>query len=180
MWIYLHQITGHCWCRKGFTGVTHDRYVHFQFFSTTGSRRVKFGSLQLVSRSVIRHKNPRGKLTHPSQGQELESAGRFTDQTKNSISSKKYEKVLYVTVIYTTYQVLLQGSLIWLILRKEKEILSWMKWITKNWLIWWKNCYKRELIDMHQPIQIITFLLLDMWQWIKSHLFKAAKLFCKV
>ena len=56
-----------------------------------------------MSRSVIRHKNPRGKLTHPSQGQELESAGRFTDQTKNSISSKKCEKVLYVTVIYTTH-----------------------------------------------------------------------------
>ena len=56
-----------------------------------------------MSCSVIRHKNPRGKLTHPSQGQELESAGRFTDQTKNSISSKKCEKVLYVTVIYTTY-----------------------------------------------------------------------------
>ena len=55
-----------------------------------------------MSRSVIRHKNPRGKLTHPSQGQELESAGRFTDQTKNIISSKKCEKVLYVTVIYTT------------------------------------------------------------------------------
>ena len=55
-----------------------------------------------MSRSIIRHKNPRGKLTHPSQGQELESAGRFTDQTKNSISSKKCEKVLYVTVIYTT------------------------------------------------------------------------------
>ena len=55
-----------------------------------------------MSRSIIRHKNPRGKLTHPSQGQELESAGRFTDQTKNSISSKKCEKVLYVMVIYTT------------------------------------------------------------------------------
>ena len=55
-----------------------------------------------MSRSVIKHKNPRGKLIHPSQGQELESAGRFTDQTKNSISSKKCEKVLYVTVIYTT------------------------------------------------------------------------------
>ena len=55
-----------------------------------------------MSRSVIRHKNPRGKLTHPSQGQELESAERFTDQTKNIISSKKCEKVLYVTVIYTT------------------------------------------------------------------------------
>ena len=55
-----------------------------------------------MSHSVIRHKNPRGKLTHPSQGQELELAGRFTDQTKNSISSKKCEKVLYVTVIYTT------------------------------------------------------------------------------
>ena len=55
-----------------------------------------------MSRSVIRHKNPRGKLIHPSQGQELESAGRFTDQTKNSISSKKCEKVLYVTVICTT------------------------------------------------------------------------------
>ena len=56
-----------------------------------------------MSHSIIRHKNPRGKLTHPSQGQELESAGRFTDQTKNIISSKKCEKVLYVTVIYTTY-----------------------------------------------------------------------------
>ena len=55
-----------------------------------------------MSRSFIRHKNPRGKLTHPSQGQELESAGQFTDQAKNIISSKKCEKVLYVTVIYTT------------------------------------------------------------------------------
>ena len=58
-----------------------------------------------MSRSVIRHKNPRGKLTHPSQGQELESAGRLTDQTKNIISSKKCKKVLYVTVIYTTNMV---------------------------------------------------------------------------
>ena len=33
-----------------------------------------------------------GKLTHPSQGQELESAGRIPDQTENSISSKKCEK----------------------------------------------------------------------------------------
>ena len=37
-------------------------------------------------------KNPTGKLTHPSQGQELESAERIPDQTENSISSKKCEK----------------------------------------------------------------------------------------
>ena len=55
-----------------------------------------------VTSVPFHHKNPRGKLTHPSQGQELESAGQFTDQTKNSISSKKCEKVLYVMVIYTT------------------------------------------------------------------------------
>ena len=63
-----------------------------------------------MSRSVIRHKNPRGKLTHPSQGQELESAGRFTDQTKNSISSKKCEKVLYVMVIYTTNNITIKTA----------------------------------------------------------------------
>ena len=33
-----------------------------------------------------------GKLSHPSQGQELESVGRIPDQTENSISSKKCEK----------------------------------------------------------------------------------------
>ena len=33
-----------------------------------------------------------GKLTHPSQGQELESVGQIPDQTENSISSKKCEK----------------------------------------------------------------------------------------
>ena len=43
-----------------------------------------------------------GKLTHPSQGQELESAGQIPDQTENSISSKKCGKVFYVMVIYTT------------------------------------------------------------------------------
>ena len=62
-----------------------------------------------VTSVPFRHKNPRGKLTHPSQGQELESAGRFTDQTKNSISSKKCEKVLYVTVIYTTLDSVMNG-----------------------------------------------------------------------
>ena len=51
---------------------------------------------------VIRHETLRGKLTHPSQRQELESTGRFADQTKNSTSTKNVKKVLYVTVIYTT------------------------------------------------------------------------------
>ena len=56
----------------------------------------------MIQKRTVSLKNPRGKLTHPSQGQELGSAGWFTDQTKNSISNKKCEKVLYVTVIYTT------------------------------------------------------------------------------
>ena len=51
---------------------------------------------------VIRHETLRGKLTHPSQRQELESTGRFADQTKNSTSTKNVKKVLYVTVMYTT------------------------------------------------------------------------------
>ena len=67
------------------------------------SKETKTSNFPLTSvRPVIRHKNPRGKLIHPSQGQELESAGRITDQTENSISCKKCEKVLYVTVIHTT------------------------------------------------------------------------------
>ena len=64
------------------------------FFPT--SRQVKFGSHGIPI--------PRGKLIHPSQGRELESVGQITDQTENSISSKKCEKVLYVTVIYTTME----------------------------------------------------------------------------
>ena len=47
-----------------------------------------------------------GKLTHPSQGQELESAGRIPDQTENSISSKKCEKsVLCDGDIYYYYEI---------------------------------------------------------------------------
>ena len=57
----------------------------------------------MVPCPVIRHETLRGKLTHPSQRQELESTGRFADQTKNSTSTKNVKKVLYVTVIYTTH-----------------------------------------------------------------------------
>ena len=68
------------------------------------SKETKTSNFPLTSvHPIIRHKNPRGKLIHPSQGQELESVGPITDQTENSISSKKCEKVLYVTVIYTTH-----------------------------------------------------------------------------
>ena len=49
-----------------------------------------------------RHKNPRGKLTHPSQGQELESVGESPIKLKTVFPARICEKVFYVTVIYTT------------------------------------------------------------------------------
>ena len=54
-----------------------------EFFPVTvgDSKGSKTSDFPLTSVPVNRHKNPRGKLTHPSQGQELES--QWANQRSN-------------------------------------------------------------------------------------------------
>ena len=66
------------------------------------SKGSKTSNFPLTSVPSIDIKNPRGKLTHPSQGQELESAGKSPIKLKKVFSARKCEKMSYVMVIYTT------------------------------------------------------------------------------
>ena len=90
---------------------TYDLFSLFtcqNFFSVPvgDSKEKKTSNFPLTSVPSIGIKTLEGKLTHPSQGQELkESVVESPIKLNKVFPARKCEKVSYVTVIYTTYKV---------------------------------------------------------------------------
>ena len=76
---------------KGMSIFTYHLFSLSRIFSVPfgDSKETKTSNFPLTSVPSLGIKTLGGKLIHPSQGQELESAGQITDQTENSISNVK-------------------------------------------------------------------------------------------